>query len=351
MRKTVLWIAIFTLLLISPITSLAQSKNPGDIVPSIKSAQEEVTSTNTIIRVLGKVLINVAGNIRLSNHPGYVTNFGSGKLYVTHPNVKFNTGSINTQVKKEVTAYGQDVLRPFMQKNQLFVGNAQILVFNHNGSKVLDRSVASGRTVDYKIPGGYNTRYNGYHIYYGSNNKENWYTRMYYINNGQPCTQCIPSSLEDPHPLNENLVLKNDRIYIKQSNLDSVDLKSNKKDLTMNDIFNEFYDNNTKKLTNQTRTLDAEDEVSINDVIAGLKYNSEYDYTEFQFKSEHSTPNYHSIMFQGNLSSRYSPGDSLNLLFKLKETENVNGDIFVDLNYNIQVEDSNKFPVIDNFIK
>lgn len=132
----------------------------------MKDTQVEVTSIlPKVARILAKPLINKLGRIPLSSHPGDVFEQSGGTYYVIHPSVDFNSGSINTTVIKEVLAYGQDILRPSMQRNQILAGRVGIEIFN-NGVQVADRSLRSRQSFDYKVPGGYNTEYDGYEVHY-----------------------------------------------------------------------------------------------------------------------------------------------------------------------------------------
>jgi hypothetical protein len=320
----------------------------------LKDSQAEInTVLPKIAKFLAKPLINYITNLPMGSHPGSVIHQGGGDYHVTHPSVDFNKGKgINTTVIKSATGYGQDIFRPYMQKNGLFgLGTAGIEIFR-NGVQLDDRLVKSNQTFDYKIPGGYNTEYGGYEIHYSVHDSQRWTPKMYYININPPCTQCQPSFDGEINDITTNHVMKDNRIYVKQSeNTASKNSVSYSPILTMDELYTEFYDNKTKELTNQTKTIAPGSQIVINDVIMELTYNKEKEFTTLNFNSEYPELDYHSIYFKGDLSSEYEIGDSLTLVFELVKTEEINGNTFVELDYNLQAEKNDEYPSLDAFVK
>lgn len=346
-------ITIVLVLFISPLAAFANSNSSINNSNELYVSEMDVETNskkNTIIKVLGKLLINVVGNKPLGNNPGRVVDHGHS-YYVTHKNVKFNSGSIKTTVRKNLTTYGQDIIRAFMQKNQLFASKAFIHIYNGGRDPVRNRSVSSGQVVEYKIPGGYNSKYNNYYIHYGSSYSDNWYPRMWYIRSSEPCIPCLPTSSSNAE--DSNLVMKDNQIYIKQTIISATDKTSrNEKDkFTMNDLFTEFYNVSTEELSNQTKTLSPGNDVIMVDRIMDLYYHEDDNYTELKFHSTYSDPEYHIIRFKGDLTNDYDAGELLKLKFKLVKTAKINGNTFVDLDYNLHVDKTGEFPKIDSFMK
>ena len=178
---------------------------------------------------------------------------------------------------------------------------------------------------------------------------------MFYL---QPeCDSCLING--NPAILNNklqdmNFVLNedNNRIYVKQSDFNSIYRNSerHKKYFSVNDLFTEFYDENTGELTNQTKSLLPGDEVIIKDEIIEINYFEKENYTLIKFNSNNSNHDYHTIMFKGDLTSDYKIGDIINLKFNIIKIDAIGNDIFVDLDYNIQFERTNEVPKIDSFI-
>lgn len=119
----------------------------------------------------------------------------------------------------------------------------------------------------------------------------------------------------------------------------------------MNELFGEFYDENTTELTDQTKSISPNEKVSIEDKIIAIDYNSDEDYTTFKFNSDYSTLDYHNVIFNGNHTDNYHVSDFLKFNLKLVQTDNIDGEVFVDLDYNIHVEQTGEFPELDTFIE
>ncbi|HSI66170.1 MAG TPA: hypothetical protein VK947_02065 [Planococcus sp. (in: firmicutes)] len=304
----------------------------------------------------------------MTNHPGSVSQY-STYYHVSHPSVHYNYGTIRTTVRKDVTAYGQATLRPYMQKNQLTVGTAFVQIFNNN-NLVFERSISSGRTVDYKVPGGSSTQYPNYHLRYGTSNKEHWYPRMYYLLPPTVCTACGVLSIGDEKEskilgvrdlenntiieAEDNIVIQDDFIYTKQSNKTVNAFSANsfiqKESYTLDEIFAEFYDEEAEQITDQTKTLTPGTKVLVEDKIVGLEYDKTTNLTTLFFNSNHSSYDSHPIAFKGKLTKKYSVGDSINLKFDIVAKAEVNGDTFVDLDYNVYTSETGEFPDIKSFL-
>lgn len=335
---------------------LVEAQNYNDIS---KDPQVGVTSLlPKVASFLAKVLINFIGSVPLHSHPGYVSDLGGGDYYVTHPSVDYNQNGIGTIIRKDVLAYGQDILRPYMQKEQILAGKVGIQIYNSSHVMVDDKQMSSGLTFDYKVPGGYDTEYN-YYIHYAVHNKERWTPRMFYINIVPPCLGCGTNSIEPSKQVVEfsggeltNKVMKDNRIYIKQSGIStSMNSLRPSKSLTMNELYTEFYDGNTRELTDQAKTLSPGSQVKMIDVIEDISYHKDEGYTEFKFKSEYSNLNYHSVYFNGDLSNEYKIGNSIELTFNVVKTAEINGNTFVDLDYNLEAGKSDVYPSIDSFLR
>lgn len=306
--------------------------------------QPMATIPSWIKRALISTLINVAKQIPISNNPGTVYEYSDHAL-VYHNSVTFNSGGIGSAVEKKLNAYGRDVIRPYLQRNQLIPGVKGYINILWNGRLVSTNTVSSGQTVSYTVPGSAGTQQN-INVHYGATEKSAWYPRMFYIpyKDRGPVVPTSLSSSSDSFYLEYE-----DKILIKNVNRNRNNSHSEKKSYTMEELYMEFYNDELKMLSNQATTLAAGSTVYLNDVITYLEYDRENNKTIFHFTADIAENiNSHELHFNGDLTGSYFPGDKLNLLFNVHPlTEDRK---FIDLDYNINFSKSGKLPSIDQFL-
>lgn len=310
---------------------------------------------NNVLKVLAKVLVNPIKKIPINNNPGRVLDHGSF-ANVTHNSVTFNTGSIGSAVSKDVTGYGQDIIRPYLKRNQLIPGvKGYINVLDTNGKLLLSRTVTNGQSIDYKIPFASTSSARKYMIHYGATDKAAWIPAMNFIPY-KDYGPVAPISI-DANNLNnqDELYFHKNRVYLKQEssksikfNLKSSQVKNNA--YTMNNLYLEFYNDENEELTDQAKNLKSGDKIIMKDEIVDLEYNSVKDNTTFKFKSTFNDVEFHEIRFKGDLTKDYKFGDQINLNFEILSILNVGAEEFIDLNYNVEFEETGDVPKINSFI-
>lgn len=150
-----------------------------DIDQNYDVIQPMVTIPNWVKSALKSVIINVAKRIPISDNPGTVYEYSNHAL-VYHKSVQFNTGGIGSAIEKNLNLYGRDVIKPYLQRNQLVPGVKGYINILWNGSLVSTDTVSSGEQVSYTVPGSEGTPRN-IKVHYGSTEKTHWYPRMDYI--------------------------------------------------------------------------------------------------------------------------------------------------------------------------
>lgn len=348
----------FTLL---PTGSMALNYNTTSFDEYVVESEVEETESEIglnrlrpIIVTLGKALYRIVGGIPYTtNNTGYVDQWTDGRILVNHGAVDFNAGNTHARVRKEVEAYGQDEVRLYGTANQISHGRMTIY-FKDSNLNIIDwDNVGSNDYFDYTVPGPRDVK-RTYYVDYVVSNPERWTPKMWYYDTSNWCPDCIIA--EDPDDVLEydNAVIKDGKMYIKQgssSNTLNEGSELTKDTFTMDDLFIEFYDEKIGELTDQTKTLSPGDKVIFKDKILKLDYNAEQDYTLLGFHSNITDFDYHTITFKGDLTKNYKIGDFLDLEFNIEKTAEINGDIFVDYNYNIEFSQSNETPEINNYLR
>lgn len=355
LKKLLILSSVFFILLLSPQPLVSNAHTYEDTFTQFNNDETymgetdvEINSMKTVIRILAKLLISVARNISIPNTEGRVTQYPDGDIYVQHPSFKFTQSE--DKLRKEVYAYGGTTLRTFAKRDQLFGGGRiSIEIQNSSYKKVAGGSYRDQESFDYNVSG---SQDNGrtYYIQYGTPYSETWSLRMYYLKPSHCAPSCIIAG--DPVHLDDNNVVINDRIYVKQSKKTAYvsNFQGYKERFTMDELFSELYDESMEELTNQTKSLLPGDEVIVEDNIVEVNYISDGDYTIFKFNSTYSNYGSHNILFKGDLTEDYGAGDTLKIKFNMVQTAEIDGEAFIDFDYNVLFEKTNEVPKIDNFV-
>lgn len=312
---------------------------------------ETLSVKKNVLKVLAQVLINPIKKVPINNNPGRVLDHGSF-ANVTHSSVTFNTGSIGSAVSKDVTGYGQDIIRPFLKRNQLIPGvKGYINVLDANGKLLLSRTVTNGQSIDYKIPFASTSSARKYMIHYGATDKAAWIPAMNFIPY-KDYGPVAPISIGVNDLINQDEpYFHNNRVYLKNNaefNSKLSQVKNNA--YTMNNLYLEFYNDENGELTDQAKNLKSGDKVIMKDEITKLEYDLDKDTTIFKFDSTFKDVEFHEIRFKGDLTKEYKRGSRIGLQFDIVSIFNVGTEEFIDLNYNVEFETTDDIPSIDAFI-
>lgn len=331
-----------------------------------ESTVSPLVAGSIVTKILQKLALPllkvIGGSITFPDTKGDIWDLGRGQYYVEYGSLKFG-GSNGTHAYKDLIVTGRDTIRFSVKSQDLFQKSpVAVGIFTTSQRDPLDsKGLKSGQYIDYTFPGGYDTQYSNYYVGLSVGDDGKWAPNMFYTIVDAPCTQApcpLPTSIS-PEQLSlnnventSNAILYNDRyVYLnndKSVKAASYNLSDVSESLTVNELYGEFYDSSTNTLTDQTKSLSPNTTVRVKDVITDITYNVENDYTEIKFASNYSNIEYHSAYFKGNLTSEYSIGDTLALKFKLITIAEINGQVFVDLDYNY--DKNSDYPTIEEFL-
>lgn len=327
------------------------------LVPSVSANAENIKQNGgnnavasagwgLITDYLKKVLINWTNKRPISNNPGAVARSGDVAL-VRHKSVELGTGTM-ASVQKEFIGYGRDTIRAVLDKNQIFnPGKVGLITIYWNGHMGVSQGVSHRDFVTFKIPSSTNVKRNMV-INYAATKTTQWYPWMEYHkfrDNGDY------EPLELSHKEELNRVIKDDKIYVKNSNLEKNAETKKNNFYTMEGLYLEFYDESQSLLTDQPKNLETGDFIYLRDEIVKTKFIPEENTTLFMFESNQQDVEYHEIYFKGDLSNQYDSGDIIKLKSDIITVLNNDNEIFVDLDYNKYVEEYDVIPSIDLYLE
>lgn len=113
--------------------------------------------------------------------------------------------------------------------------------------------------------------------------------------------------------------------------------------LTMNELYNEFYDETLELKVDIAKNLKVYDSFILSDTISNMIYDETNNYTIFEFNSDFGPQ---SFVFDGDLTGMYKKDNNIQLEFTLVPI--VDGKEYVTLNYNIMAE--KRMPNIADFL-
>lgn len=309
----------------------------------------------TVLKTLASFLIDKALNMPLGSYPASIEDHGLWYV-VRHKSLTFNSDGVGTTIEKRVIGRGGDRVAPFIIKNHVAIGNRVSIRVYSNGTKIADRSVISQQVVETKL-GGFSDAKCNVSIQYTDAYKRSWIPAMIYeFKNLSTPPNVQPYSINNSK--NVNYEIYNNKVYIRPMNISynedimmfSKENINRVKEITYDELYNQFYDFESKMLVNQAKNYKSGDIAYIVDKISSVEYDSKNNATYIRFKAENKEFKEHEIMFFGDLTKTYKAGDVLKLKFNIvKEYEKDNVE-YVDINYNKEASEKNVIPRIEDYI-
>lgn len=135
------------------------------------------------------------------------------------------------------------------------------------------------------------------------------------------------------------------KIKILVRNQNEMATHPNNQEWTAEALFQAFQDDGV--FTNQSPILSPGEKIRFHDEITGIDYDATSNVTTICFKSSWSDA--HTICFAGEYPN-LEVGDSITLVFQVILIDTQNEQNYIDLNYNVQVENSGHFPNLSDFL-
>lgn len=274
-------------------------------------------------------------------------------IAVTSPDIEFNSNTLGGQANHnaEVDQRASNLIVHATRTNVLGIFDTISMgIYDANNKIVLNKTGDTGQQFTYKVK---TTDAKGnWNVVFATTNNHEWICYYFQGLNGN-----VRSSNEaDINKFYEdaNLYLEDgyvsrytddEEMYMNNRTMYNIELNAS---LTMSELTEQTLDNQGNAV-DSFRNFDNGDQIIIDDVLIDVSYDGERGATEFVF-NDGVVGKTLSFYFKGDLTSIYHAGDSIQLLFEVKQYASKNGIKFETLNVLYDYRNTHIYPDINDYL-